>query len=140
MCLSSLTKTPVKTENDIIVYKVLMRVNEDEGSKYFAPYVISSWNGGIVYEYKKGSNFPEGEKHIMCFDDMNPPVFLLKSGFLHAFTSILKAERIALEFNRDKCIEDDHEYVVVEMKIPSGSEIYYGNDEDICSDCLIWED
>ena len=138
MCLISNRKAPFKAINDIVVYKVLMRVNEDEGSKYFAPYVISSWNGGVVYEYKKGSNFPEGEKHIMGFVDMN--VFLLKSGFLHAFTSIEKAERIALEFNRDKCIEDDHEYIVVEMKIPSGSEIYYGNYEDICSNCLIWED
>ena len=140
MCLTSRTKTPAIAIYDIVVYKVLMRVNNTDGCKYFAPYVISPFNAGVVYEYKKGVNLPEGNKDVIEFLDMNPPIFLLKSGFLHAYCEKEKAERIAYAFNGDRYQDDDNEYIVAEMKIPSGSEVYYGDKVDICSNCLVWEE
>ena len=137
MCLNCRTDKPVKTEKDITVYKVLLRVDNTEGVgyDYVAPYV----NSGACYTYHKGVNLPKGMKDITYFHDMIPPIVLIGGGFLHAFTTKEAAELKSYTLNSQK-MSKYYEYVIFEMKIPAGSEVYYGNDNDICSTCLIWED
>lgn len=140
MCLKSQTFVPKIADKDIEVYKVLRFYDYQ---KYIAPVVFI--NKDIMYEYKKGKNFPV-EKNVMPTNSSGylyseaekfaSYPYELYIGWLHAYTDGCRAAVVMGRFSENY----GRDFVVVKMKIPEGSKYFVGRDGDICSNCLVWED
>ena len=120
----------------ITVYKLLYKSNIT--GKYTAPYV-----GGIpAFEYKRGMNKPKTLKkqcNKVLYDTLNQ-AYVVKGGWLHAFTKASDAERVCEIQNRN-INKSFGEYVVVEMTVPSWTRFYLSiNELEICSKKLKWEE
>lgn len=137
MCLNALKKHPYNTNfMPITVYKLLYKSNIT--GKYTAPYV-----GGIpAFEYKRGMNKPKTLKkqcNKVLYDTLNQ-AYVVKGGWLHAFTKASDAERVCEIQNRN-INKSFGEYVVVEMTVPSWTRFYLSiNELEICSKKLKWEE
>ena len=141
MCLKSQTFKPKIADKDIEVYKILRFYNYQ---KYIAPIVFR--DSDVIYEYKKGKNFPI-EKNVMPTnyseylyteaEKFASYPYSVSIGWLHAYTNSFVAAVVRGRFAENYYGQD---FVIVKMKIPEGSKYFVGRDNDICSNCLVWED
>ena len=137
MCLISKTNVPLIAEEDIVVYKVLMRKND----KDYAP-VVSEDGEQPHYIYKKGVNKARLKEDVgYAWKNL----YRIGKGFLHAYTTEDIAEKNCNKWNawlgKSNLSARVKFHFVVKMIIPKGTEYFISNYyHEICAKQLLWED
>lgn len=103
-----------RAKRPITVYKILKFTN-------YSPF--------LSYQYHTGLNYPKVIGPRLLKDNF------IRSGYLHAYQSLSKAEQMAYRFSRHNGIEF---LKVIEMTIPEGSLYFIGCYGEICASCLKW--
>lgn len=139
MCLHTKMKTPRIAKRKIYVYKMLLK----KGDKYYAP--IINVNHSIEYEYRKGVNYPLGEKKFISITTDKKYEAMIEDGWLHGYKTNSKSTVDTLCTNWNWAFFDhtdcNNYFIVVKMYIPKGAEYYVSDDnKQVCSSCLVWED
>lgn len=139
MCLISNTNTPLIAEEDIVVYKILMRKN----GKDYAPVVSEDYCEQPHYIYKKGVNKARLKEDVQEWTSINC-YYRIGKGFLHAYTTKDIAEINCNRWNawmgKNNLSTGGKYHFVVRMIIPKGTEYFNSVEGDeICAKQLIWE-
>lgn len=116
MCLFKTHDEPRIAQNDIEVWKIL------------TPKGMSPFQG---YQYHPGMNKPS----VLKIKPVPVEQQEIDSGYLHAFRSKEKADKIVISH---ALCEDLEYYVAQRMLIPKGTIYYEGANDDICAERLYW--
>lgn len=119
MCLVSEKKTPSTSTNDIKCYKILIPV----GGKLFTPYRDFLFSVGEVVVDKVDKEPSE------CFGFL-----MIESGYFHSYRNLNAAKKEVEKLKRK--ISKGKVPKIYNAIIPTGTEYYEGQYEDICSKAL----
>lgn len=119
MCLISEKKTPSTSTNDIKCYKILIPV----GGKLFTPYRDFLFPVGEVVVDKVDKEPSE------CFG-----VLMIEGGYFHSYKSLSAAKKNVEELKRK--VPKGKVLKIYNAVIPTNTEYYEGQFEDICSKAL----
>lgn len=132
MCLVSLNAIPNILAEDMDVYKVLVKT---KSGRYYSPF--------RVMLYKPGDIVPHTDEYIIKnINEFGANV--IETGYLHSYynKSAAHACVVGAEGVLGNRIFNDTIVAVCAFKmiIPAGTQFFKGNQFDIASKCLYWED